>query len=49
MSSAGYGHTLGKTIAFGYVPAALASEPGFDLEAFGDTWRGRRGAARSLL
>ena len=31
VTSAGYGHTLGKTIAFGYVPAALASEPAFDI------------------
>ena len=28
VTSAGYGHTVGKTIAFGYVPAALASGAG---------------------
>ena len=48
MTSAGYGHTVGKTIAFGYVPAGLASEPGFDLVAFGDTWRAARGARVAL-
>jgi len=47
VTSAGFGHTLGKTIAFGYVPAALAAEPEFDVIAFGDTWRATRGG-RSL-
>ncbi len=47
VTSGGYGHTLGKTIAFGYVPAALAAEPGFEVIAFGDTWRAARGP-RSL-
>jgi 4-methylaminobutanoate oxidase (formaldehyde-forming) len=47
VTSAGFGHTVGKTIAFGYVPSALSSEPGFDLVAFGDTWRAVRGG-RSL-
>ena len=33
-SSAGYGHTLGRTIALGYVPAELAGGVGFEIEAF---------------
>ena len=32
---------------YGHVPAAMASEPEFDLVAFGDTWRAARGG-RSL-
>ena len=42
-SSAGYGHHLGKTIAYGYLPAALAREADFEIEAFGAPWRARRG------
>jgi 4-methylaminobutanoate oxidase (formaldehyde-forming) len=47
VTSAGFGHTLQRTIAFGYVPAALAVEPGFDVIAFGETWQATRGG-RSL-
>lgn len=42
-TSTGYGHTLGKTIAMGYVPAELARATGFDIEAFGKTYRATRG------
>ncbi len=42
-SSAGYGHHLGKTIAFGYVSAELASETDFVVEAFGRAYAARRG------
>ena len=42
-SSAGYGHHLGKTIAFGYVPAELASETDFGIEAFGNVYAAKRG------
>ncbi len=34
-SSAGYGHTVGKTIVFGYLPIAIADETAFELELFG--------------
>lgn len=34
-SSAGYGHTVGKTIVFGYLPIAIAYETAFELELFG--------------
>jgi sarcosine dehydrogenase len=33
-TSGGYGHTIGKWIAYGYVPAELASAQGFEIEAF---------------
>jgi 4-methylaminobutanoate oxidase (formaldehyde-forming) len=33
-TSAGWGHTVGKWIAYGYVPAALATSQGFEVEAF---------------
>lgn len=42
-SSAGFGHTLGKTIAFGYVPAEVAGETQFDIEGFGKSYRAARG------
>jgi 4-methylaminobutanoate oxidase (formaldehyde-forming) len=47
VTSANYGHTVGKTIALGYVPASLAAEPEFEVIAFGDPWRAARGP-RSL-
>ena len=43
VSSAGFGHTLGKTIAFGYVPAEVAGETQFDIEAFGESHVATRG------
>lgn len=42
-TSAGYGHTLGKSIAFGYLPAAIAGEVDFSIEAFGQAYRATRG------
>ncbi len=42
-SSTGYGHTLGKTIAFGYLPAALAGGQSFEIEAFGKAYAALRG------
>ncbi len=42
-SSAGYGHSLGKSIAFGYIPAGIAGERDFEIEAFGKTYRATRG------
>jgi 4-methylaminobutanoate oxidase (formaldehyde-forming) len=42
-TSAGFGHTLGKTIAFGYVPAALAGETDFEIVAFGQAYAAKRG------
>jgi 4-methylaminobutanoate oxidase (formaldehyde-forming) len=43
-TSAGYGHTLGKTIAFGYLPVATAGEREFSIEAFGENYSAQRGA-----
>lgn len=42
-TSVGYGHTLGKTIAFGYLPVELAAEPSFEIEAFGHAYAAIRG------
>jgi 4-methylaminobutanoate oxidase (formaldehyde-forming) len=42
-TSTGFGHTIGKTIAFGYLPAGVAAETAFDIEAFGRTYRAMRG------
>lgn len=42
-SSAGWGHTIGKAIAFGYVPAEEAGHPDYEIEAFT-----RRHAARRI-
>ena len=37
VTSGGYGHTVGKSIALGYVPAALAAEnTGFEIEILGE-------------
>lgn len=42
-TSAGFGHTLGRTIALGYVPASISREETFDIEAFGRVYPARRG------
>ncbi len=40
--SAGYGHTVGQTIIFGYLPVDLATQDEFELEVFGDRHTIRR-------
>jgi 4-methylaminobutanoate oxidase (formaldehyde-forming) len=42
-ASTGYGYTLGKTIALGYLPAELAGEQAFEIEAFGKPYAATRG------
>ena len=42
-TSTGFGHTLGKTIAFGYLPVELAGQNDFEIEAFGKAHKVRRG------
>ncbi|MEZ5924711.1 MAG: FAD-dependent oxidoreductase [Hyphomicrobiaceae bacterium] len=42
-TSAGFGHTLGRTIAFGYLPIELTTETAFTIEAFGHTYSAIRG------
>jgi len=42
LTSAGYGHHLGKTIGFAYVPAAIAGGQGFMIEAFGKPYAATR-------
>jgi 4-methylaminobutanoate oxidase (formaldehyde-forming) len=43
VTSTNFGHTLGKTIAFGYLPIALADESDFKIEAFGKPYAAKRG------
>lgn len=38
VSSAGFGHTVGKTIAYGYLAANLLARTDFELEAFGERY-----------
>jgi 4-methylaminobutanoate oxidase (formaldehyde-forming) len=47
LSSAGYGYTVGKTIAFGYVPADVAKDASFEIVAYGKSYKAAR-AARSV-
>ena len=42
-SSTGYGYTLGKTIAFGYLPTEIAGATDFSIEAFGKAYPATRG------
>ena len=42
-TSAGFAHTLGKSIAFGYLPRDLAGETDFEIEALGTAYATRRG------
>lgn len=46
-TSAGYGYTLEKTIAFGYLPSSLAAEAELSIEAYGRRYSATRGS-RSL-
>jgi glycine cleavage system aminomethyltransferase T/glycine/D-amino acid oxidase-like deaminating enzyme len=43
VTSAGYGHTLGKSIAFGYLPVAALTANAFTIEAFGHGYPAVRG------
>ena len=43
LSSAGYGHHLGKTIGYGYLPVEIAGADGFTIEAFGRAYDAVRG------
>jgi 4-methylaminobutanoate oxidase (formaldehyde-forming) len=43
VTSAGFGHTLRKTVAFGYLPASIAGETEFEISAFGRSYAARRG------
>ncbi|MCB1473890.1 MAG: FAD-dependent oxidoreductase [Rhodobiaceae bacterium] len=43
LTSAGYGHHLGKTIGFAYLPAEIAGLNGCQIEAFGKAWDAVRG------
>jgi 4-methylaminobutanoate oxidase (formaldehyde-forming) len=42
VSSAGYAPTLGKTVLYGYLPAALAGDRDFEIEAFGERYSAER-------
>ncbi len=41
-TSGNYGHTIGKSIVYAYLPIALAQESEFKVEAFGKTSKARR-------
>jgi len=43
-TSVGYGHTLAKTVAFGYLPADVAGLKDFVIEAFSKKYDAKRGA-----
>ena len=43
LSSAGFGHHLGKSIGFGYVPVELGDRKDFRIEAFGRSRAATRG------
>jgi 4-methylaminobutanoate oxidase (formaldehyde-forming) len=43
-TSVGYGHTLRKTIAFGYLPTEVADRKDFIIEAFGKNYSAKRGS-----
>ena len=46
MTSGGYGHTVGKSIALTYLPAdAAAATEGFSVEILGERYPARRMAA----
>ena len=42
-TSGGYGHTLGKAIALGYLPVEETAREDFEIEAFGRTFPAKRG------
>jgi 4-methylaminobutanoate oxidase (formaldehyde-forming) len=46
-ASCGFGHTVGKTIAFAWLPAELSDETAFAIEAFGTTYPAMR-VARAI-
>ena len=43
LTSCGYGHSIGRTVALGYLPAELADGTEFTVEAFGRRYPARRG------
>lgn len=43
LTSAGYGHHLGRSIGFGYVPVSMGERKDFTIEAFGRTYPATRG------
>ncbi len=47
LTSAGYGYTVGKTIAFGYVPAEVPKNAAFEIVAYGKRYAAVR-VARSV-
>jgi 4-methylaminobutanoate oxidase (formaldehyde-forming) len=42
-TSAGFGHTVGKSIAFGYLPTEFLGGEDFEIEAFGVAHKARKG------
>ena len=49
-TSAGYGHTVGKTICYGYIPAAYADRTdGFEIENYKEIHKARKEPGRVLV
>jgi glycine cleavage system aminomethyltransferase T/glycine/D-amino acid oxidase-like deaminating enzyme len=46
-ASCGFGHTIGKTIAFGWLPTQIANEKSFEVEAYGKSYAATQ-TSRSL-
>jgi len=46
-ASCGFGHTIGKTIAFGWLPSAVAGEPAFEIQAYDKAYAATR-VARTI-
>jgi dimethylglycine dehydrogenase len=43
VTSAGYGHHLRQSIAFGYAPVSLGDRADFEIEAFGQRYAAKKG------
>ena len=42
VTSGGHGYTVGKTIAYGYVPAGDLDGDGYEIEVLGETLKAQR-------
>jgi len=48
-TSSGYGHTIGKNICYGYLPADMANVvDGFEIESYKTIYPAKREASRAL-
>ena len=47
-TSSGYGHTVGKNICYGFIPANHEDLDGFEIESYKETYPARYEASRIL-